>query len=447
MSAFETPRLLADIGATYARFAIERAPREFDAIASLRIADFPDLHATVSAYLAQHEHVGAKLIEHAAMAVANPVDGDFVRLTNAPWQFSIEEERTKLGLKTLVVVNDFTALAMAVPGLQSDEIRQVGGGAVKDGSVIGVIGAGSGLGVSGVIPAEHGWVALGTEGGHTSFSPRNEREVAILEYAWKMFTHVSFERVLSGRGIELMYAALAAHRKQTLTEPKPEAQEIAKRALAGTDALAVETMEVFCEILGTAAANLAVTLGAKAGIYVGGAIVPRLGDFFVNSRFRQRFEDKGRFSDYLKDVPTFVIHAEQATFRGVAAVLDAQPIGRRAARMLHGDGGDPARGEPLGDGVEVARIGPEPPDVGRPAPVAGRRRNARGRDADHVHVGVDVDPGRVGPEDGQRRCGVARRSGRRGGLGPGGRPPVTVVSAHGVGYPLGKKADVSREGT
>lgn len=323
MSAFETPRLLADIGASFARFAIERAPREFDAIASLRIADFPDLHATVSAYLTQHEHVGAKQIEHAAMAVANPVDGDFVRLTNAPWQFSIEAERTKLGLKTLVVVNDFTALAMAVPGLQSDEIRQVGGGSVKDGSVIGVIGAGSGLGVSGVIPAEHGWVALGTEGGHTSFSPRNAREVAILEHAWKTFSHVSFERVLSGRGIELIYAALAEH-KELSTPEKPEAQEIARRALAGSDPLAVETMEAFCEILGTAAANLAVTLGAKAGIYVGGAIVPRLSDFFANSRFRQRFEDKGRFTDYLKDVPTFVIHAEQATFRGVAAVLDAQ---------------------------------------------------------------------------------------------------------------------------
>ncbi len=323
MIEFDTPRLLADIGATYARFAIERAPRKFDAIASLRIADFPDLHATVSAYLAQHEHVGAKLIEHAAMAVANPVDGDFVRLTNAPWQFSIEAERTKLGLKTLVVVNDFTALAMAVPGLQSDETRQVGGGTVKDGSVIGVIGAGSGLGVSGVIPAEHGWVALGTEGGHTSFSPRNEREVAILEHAWKRYAHVSFERVLSGRGIELVYAALAAH-KNVSVPIEPEAQEIAKRALNGSDPLAVETMEAFCEILGTAAANLAVTLGAKAGIYVGGAIVPRLGDFFINSRFRHSFEDKGRFSDYLKDVPTFVIHAEQATFRGVAAVLDAQ---------------------------------------------------------------------------------------------------------------------------
>jgi glucokinase len=319
MPTFDSPRLIADIGATHARFAIETAPRQFESVAALRIADYPDLHATVVAYL---KSIGTPNVQHAAMAVANPVDGDAVRLTNAPWQFSIEEERLKLGLRTLLVVNDFTALAMAVPGLAPDEMRKIGGGEARDDSVIGVIGAGSGLGVSGVIPAEHGYVALGTEGGHASFSPRNAREVAILEYAWKEFDHVSFERLLSGRGIELMYRALAAVDGKKIDALN--AQEIAKRAIDRSDPLAVATLETFCEVLGTAAANLAVTLGARAGIYVGGAIVPRLGEFFDKSSFRPRFEDKGRFSSYLRDVPTYVITAEQATFRGVAAVLEAQ---------------------------------------------------------------------------------------------------------------------------
>jgi glucokinase len=319
MPTLDFPRLIADIGATHARFALETSPRAFDSVAALRIADHADLHATVSAYL---QSVGSPQIEDAAFAVANPVEGDLIRMTNAPWQFSIEEARTKLGLRTLVVVNDFTALAMAVPGLNENERRQVGGGAARDGSVIGVIGAGSGLGVSGVIPADHGWVALGTEGGHTSFSPRNAREIAILEFAWNEFSHVSFERLLSGRGIELIYRALGKHHRREIEALA--AQEITKRALDGSDVLAAETLNTFCEILGTASANLAVTLGARAGIYVGGAIVPRLSEFFDKSAFRQRFEDKGRFSEYLQHVPTFVITAEQATFRGVSAVLEAQ---------------------------------------------------------------------------------------------------------------------------
>ncbi|MGL4231365.1 MAG: glucokinase [Casimicrobium sp.] len=319
MTPFDSPRLIADIGATFARFALETSPRNFVSIASLRIADFPDLHATVVAYL---KSVDSPAVQHAAIAVANPVEGDFVRLTNAPWQFSIEDERTKLGLRTLVVVNDFTSLAMAVPNLQESELRQVGGGTLREGSVIGVIGAGSGLGVSGLIPADHGWVALGTEGGHTSFSPRNAREIAILDYAWNEFEHVSFERLLSGRGIALMYQALAKFNHQSVAVLAAEA--ITQRALDGSDAIALETLHTFCEILGTASANLAVTLGAKSGIYVGGAIVPRLGEFFDKSSFRQRFEEKGRFSDYLRDIPTFVISAEHATFRGVSAVLEAQ---------------------------------------------------------------------------------------------------------------------------
>jgi glucokinase len=317
--SFDSPRLIADLGSTFVRFALEVAPREYAQIASLRLADYPDFHASVDAYL---KSIGSPVVHHAAMAVANPVDGDMIRMTNYHWQFSIEEERQRLNLRTLVVVNDFTALAMTVPNLRSEEVRKVGGGEAREGSVLGVIGAGSGLGVSGVIPAEHGWIALGTEGGHTSFSPRNEREIAILEFAWGEFSHVSFERLLSGRGIELMYSALAKRNGKNV-EALP-AQEITQRALAAGDSVAVETLNTFCEILGTASANLAVTLGARAGIYVGGAIVPRLGEFFDKSSFRQRFEDKGRFSDYLRAVPTFVINAEQATFRGASAVLDAQ---------------------------------------------------------------------------------------------------------------------------
>ena len=184
------------------------------------------------------------------------------------------------------------------------------------------IGAGSGLGVSGLIPAEGGWVALGTEGGHTSFSPRDEREIAILRYALTQHPHVSFERLLSGPGLSLIHCAL--QHRDGLAVRSLEAPEITRRALEQGDARCLETLEVFCLILGTAASNLAVTQGAFGGIFIGGGIVPRLGSWFDSSAFRSRFEDKGRFSGYLKVIPTYVITAEDATLHGVSAILDAQ---------------------------------------------------------------------------------------------------------------------------
>lgn len=319
MAVYDPPRLIADIGGTYARFALETAPGRFEHHRSLRCADHADFFAAVTAYLAA-QSVGR--IEHAAIAIANPVEGDRVRMTNYHWQFSIEQMRERLQFDTLLVVNDFTALAMALPRLLPAQRRQVGGGAPRERSVIGLIGAGSGLGVSGLIPAGDGYVALGTEGGHASFAPRDEREIAILRHALTEFDHVSFERLLSGPGLELIHRALSA--RDGLPRPHLAAPEITRRALEDGDALCTEVLEVFCLMLGTAAANLAVTQGAFGGVYIGGGIVPRLGEFFDRSPFRARFEDKGRFSDYLKAIPTYVITAEQATLLGASAVLGGQ---------------------------------------------------------------------------------------------------------------------------
>ncbi len=330
LPAYDSPRLLADIGGTYARFALETGPGVFAHAATLRCADHVDFHAAVSTYLAT---LPPGRIHHAAVAIANPVEGDEVRMTNYHWKFSIEQMRARLDFETLVVVNDFTALAMALPRLSPDGKRQVGGGQARERSVIGVIGAGSGLGMSGLIPADDGYIALGTEGGHTSFSPRDERELAILQHAWKTMSsvsrdaggheHVSFERLLSGPGLELIYRALA-ERAGVRAATGLSAPEITQRALAGSDAVCVETLDTFCAVLGTAAGNAAVTLGALSGVYIGGGIVPRLGAYFDRSPFRARFEDKGRFSAYLAQIPTWVITANDATFQGLSAILTAQ---------------------------------------------------------------------------------------------------------------------------
>lgn len=324
----DRPRLIADIGGSYARFALEQVPGRFEHFASLPCAEHADFHAAVSAYLGR---VAGPPPAHAAVAIANPVEGDAVRMTNYHWQFSIEQMRERLGLQTLVVVNDFTALALALPRLGPQDRRQVGGGTARERSVIGVLGAGSGLGVSGLIPAgapAGGWVALGTEGGHASFAPRDERELAILRFAMQEFDHVSFERLASGPGLTLIHRALSA-RDGRPAEPLV-APEIGRRGLAGEPRCA-EALDVFCAVLGTVASNLAVTLGALGGVFVGGGIVPRLGPAFDRSPFRARFEDKGRFSAYLAGIPTFVVTAPNATLLGAAAILAAQLRGRAAA--------------------------------------------------------------------------------------------------------------------
>ncbi|WP_027866914.1 glucokinase [Massilia alkalitolerans] len=311
-------RLLADIGGTNARFALETGPGRFEAIEVLSCQQHATLGEAIRAYLALPQLAGLGVgIRHAAIAIANPVTGDQVRMTNHHWAFSIEALRQECGFDTLMVVNDFSALARSLSHLGGQK-RQVGGGAPVPDAPLGLLGAGTGLGVSGLIPCGNSWTALRSEGGHVGFAPVNELEVAILQYAWREFEHVSSERLLSGAGVELIYRALSerAGRPGSLAAP-----EISRRALSGECALCDEVLEAFCGMLGTAAGNLAITLGAQGGVYIGGGIVPRLGERFDRSSFRRRFEQKGRFSDYLAQVPTYVITAEYPAFLGVSAIL------------------------------------------------------------------------------------------------------------------------------
>ncbi len=323
------PRLLADIGATHARFALQTAPDVFRSVRVLRCDDFEGIVPLLRFYLSDHDEAP---LHHAALAVANPVNGDQVRMTNRDWQFSTDAVRRELGLQTLLIVNDFTALAMAIPGLKGDDLMKVGGGTQAGNAVIGVLGPGTGLGVSGVIPTVDGFVTLGSEGGHVNFAPADEREFAILQFAWKEWPHVSNERLISGPGMEIMYRALA-HRNGVQAPPRTS-PEIISGALDERDALCLEVLECFCGMLGGAAANLAVTLGSFGGIFIGGGIVPRMGEWFATSPFRARFEAKGRFSTYLADIPTFVITTPNPAFHGVATILSEHLRGRSGANTL-----------------------------------------------------------------------------------------------------------------
>jgi glucokinase len=325
-SFMDGPRLLADIGVTNARFALETAPGHFATVEVLPCADYAGFVEVMRAYL---KRAGSLRPRHAAVAIANPIEGDRVRMVNRDWQFSIDEARRTLELDTLLVVNDFTALAQALPHLDDSQRRQVGGGEVQPNSVIGLVGPGTGLGVSALIPAEDRWITLGSEGGHATFSPSDEREIHVLQYAWRELPHVSAERLVSSAGLELIYRALsdkAGRRAGALSTP-----DITQRALAGSDPVCVDAVNCFCGMVGTLAANVAVTFGAIGGIYIGSGIVPRLGQLFDRSPFRSRFETKGRFSSYLAKVPTYVITAEHPAFFGVSAILSEHLKPARAA--------------------------------------------------------------------------------------------------------------------
>ncbi|MBI3285014.1 MAG: glucokinase [Burkholderiales bacterium] len=323
------PRLLADIGATHARFTLETAPGVFESVRVLKCDDYPGIIPLLRAYLDQH---GGRKVHHAAFALANPIDGDQVRMTNRDWAFSIEDVRREFGLYTLLIVNDFTALAMSLPGLQAKDRMQVGGGTAVPKSVIGVLGPGTGLGVSGLIPTADGFVTLGSEGGHVNFAPCDEREYAILQFAWQEWSHVSTERLISGPGLELIYRALAQRGQKKVAALA--AQDIMRGALSDADPLCLETLECFCGMLGSFAANLAVTLGAFGGVYIGGGIVPLMGDWFAQSSFRRRFEAKGRFTGYLAQIPTYVITTPNPAFYGVSAILSEHLRGRSGDSSL-----------------------------------------------------------------------------------------------------------------
>jgi glucokinase len=313
---YREPRLLADIGATYARFCVEQVPGRFDHVDVLPCADHADFASIVQRYLGGLPGVRPR---HGAVAIANPIEGDRVRMTNRDWAFSIREVQAELQLHTLLVVNNFTALAMALPRLSPESRRQVGGGTPLANGVIGLLGPGTGLGVSGLIPNGDRWITLATEGGHVSFAPTDARELRVLQFAWKTMSRVSAERLLSGPGIELIHQALSDVRPGAA--PRLTAAQIVEAAVRGDDALCREAVDCFCGVLGTIASDLALTLGATGGIYVGGGIVPRLGELFDRSPFRQRFESKGRLNSYVERIPTYVLTAENLAFNGVSSLL------------------------------------------------------------------------------------------------------------------------------
>jgi glucokinase len=313
------PRLLGDIGGTNARWAWQSsAEAPLQDVAVLSCAENSSLLESASHYLDLH---GLGQPAAASLGVATAISGDTVRFTNSNWSFSIAELKGHLQINQCVVINDFTALALSLPALTEHELLRIGGRDAKPAAPIALLGPGTGLGVSGLIPDGRGdYVALSGEGGHVTLASSDAMETEVLKVMRTQFGHVSAERVLSGSGLIHLYKAVCKVNDVSAIPLNP--QQFSDLAIGQTDVHCRQTVQLFASFLGNVAGNLALSLGAIGGVYVGGGVVPRLGTAFDRNIFRNSFEAKGRFSSYLECIPCWLITAATPALLGASRALD-----------------------------------------------------------------------------------------------------------------------------
>jgi len=295
--------LVADIGGTNGRFAIAdgQSLQEFKV---LPCAEYPTLGDMIKDYLSS---LNTEAPKAAAIAVATYVAGDEVSFTNLPWVFSVKSVAKECGFNHFKVINDFTAISVAVPTLQSDQLIQVGGNAnIEDEGAKAIIGPGTGLGVSGLFSHNGTWVPVQGQGGHVLWGAANSFEQELFTYINQQFQPVSAENLLCGKGLKLLYESVCAINGES--EKEYSIPEVVTLGTEGKDGNCTKAVEVFCTVLGRVAGDLTLTLGARSGLYVGGGVVSHFTDFLIGSGlFRKGFEDKGRMSEYMLDIPAYII--------------------------------------------------------------------------------------------------------------------------------------------
>lgn len=323
-NAGKTCGLVADVGGTNVRFALV----DRDAQGRLAIhkaqhyatRDYPGMAEAAAVYLKQCAPPIAP--NSAAFAVAGPVSDGKITFTNSDWAFSEKELSEKLGNIPVRLINDFEALAYAVPHFGAKDTIVIGPklrAPEASRKTYCILGPGTGLGMAGLVCDGTHDIALVTEGGHAGFAPGNALEIAILECLHKRYDHVSRERLLSGAGLRNLYDALCEIEDVEKADPKPE--EITAEALRDGQSFCARVFGVFCAILGSAAGDAALTMGARNGVYLAGGILPDAVDFLQKSEFRTRFAAKDRFHDYLAAIPTYLIVHPYAALLGAASQL------------------------------------------------------------------------------------------------------------------------------
>lgn len=321
MAAGPRSALVADIGGTFARFAIADIDElRIEHFAALRCDLFPSAQATIKAYLDSVPYRPAI----AGFGVAGPVSGGRASMTNLPWSFSADDLRIASGAMHVRLFNDFEALAMSLPCLGDHDLYKIGGGEPIGSSPKVVVGPGTGLGVAALVPSGSGWKALPSEGGHVTFAVEDADELALVKRIVGEGVHMSAERLLSGLGLVKLYKALAETR--SLDVGSITAPEIVALAQQGNAHVAVEAFAYFQKWLGRFAGDMALVYEARGGVYLGGGIPARVFDQhettdFQLAFFRSDFRTKGRLSEFLSSIPVYVVKALDAGLRGVAVGL------------------------------------------------------------------------------------------------------------------------------
>lgn len=319
--------LVADIGGTNARFGLVElntgnGQQNYSALEqhSLKCADYTDIASMIRAYCTQ---ANVPMPAYACLAIAGPIEKGWVQMTNLNWKFSIEDLRAELAMEALDVINDFAALAYATPFLPSNDIRPLYKAKSNYDAAMVVLGPGTGFGMAALVPdhssSQRGWKILATEGGHCSFAPTNDKEVAIRAFLAKSDDHVSVEDILSGRGLVSIYRALSHISGVEAQNFSPA--DVSTKGIANEDAICREAVETFCNVLGSVAGDKALSLGAKGGVYLGGGIIPKLADFIPQTDFVKRFKHKGPMSAYVSDISVNMILNDKAALVGAAAWL------------------------------------------------------------------------------------------------------------------------------
>ncbi|HEY6513955.1 MAG TPA: glucokinase [Burkholderiaceae bacterium] len=322
MAGADYPWLLADIGGTNARFGLVHADgAALVDVVSFTCGDHESPQAAAGLYLEQLTRRDGKAVrpQSVALALATPIDGDTVKMTNSAWIVSRAELANALGARRVLLLNDFEALALALPQLGDEQTWWLGAARANRRWPMAVIGPGTGLGVSSCVLLNGGWIALPAEGGHVTAAAADDFEGEVLRVLRAELGHVSAEHLLSGIGLPRLYRAVCTVRGAPC-QPL-DAEAITRAARERNDADCLAALDTFCAMLGTFAGNVALTVGARGGVFVAGGIVPKLGEFFFASRFRERFEAKGRFAAYMARIATGLITAPHAALTGAAHAL------------------------------------------------------------------------------------------------------------------------------
>lgn len=308
-------RFVADVGGTNIRLALLENGR----IAKIEKYLCTEFNTIGDAILHFQKNNIESTFSAGCIAIACPVNDDMVKMTNHSWIFSKTALKSQLGLEELYVINDFTAVAHSLPTLNHNQVIQIGEGHAKEHGNIAVFGPGTGLGVEHLTWTSSGWQTLDGEGGHVDFAPVDETDVIVWRHIQQKLGRASAEEVLSGRGIVNIYDALCYHHKIAPALSQPS--EITKAGLAHTDDMASLAIAQFCKVMGSFAGNLALNLCTTGGIFIGGGVVSHLGEYFLASEFRQRFEAKGDFASYVKNIPTYLINEPDHGLLGALAYL------------------------------------------------------------------------------------------------------------------------------